>query len=265
MATFNPIKTTPIYPQFGAIIDGVDVTNISEDNKALLIKALREHRLLVVKGHTLSPEEQVQFSSIFGELETFPYNSNQFKDYPEIFRLSTNKEKGYQNVGFYWHQDGSFSQNPTPISIFHLTEIPAYGGETLFADAQKVYLMLPEQLKGIAEHLKTNVSGTAIHNLVIDHPITGKKAIYLNYGLTRSIFSKEKNITQVEIKAVLDKITRYLELPDVKYKYKWEEGDIVIADNFAVFHQATPTLNDSTRTLHRTTIKGEYEHNRFVE
>ncbi len=258
MKTINPLKTTPIYPQFGAVIDGLDVTNISKDGQALIIENLRKHRLVVIKGPTLGPEEQVQFSSIFGELETFPYHPNQFKDHPEIFRLSTNKEKGHQNVGFYWHQDGSFNQNPTPISIFHLTEIPAYGGETLFADAQKVYRMLPKHLKDIAKHLKTNVSGTATHDLVINHPVTGEKAIYLNYGLTRSIFSKEKNITEAEIKAVFDRITQYLELPDVKYKHKWEEGDIVIADNFAVFHQATPTLNDSTRTLHRTTIKGEY-------
>lgn len=262
METLYPIKTTAIYPHFGVVIDGVDATNINEEDKELLLENVRKHRLVVVKGHTLSPEEQVQFSRIFGELETFPYHPNQFKDHPEIFRLSTDKEKGHQNVGFYWHQDGSFNPNPTPISIFHLIEIPAYGGETLFADAQKVYRMLPKHLKDIAERLKTNVSSTAIHDLVIDHPVTQEKAIYLNYGLTRGIFSEEKNITEMEIKAVLDKITQYLELPDVKYKHKWEVDDIVIADNFAVFHQATPTLNDSTRTLHRTTIKGEYKLNR---
>ncbi|MBW1296028.1 TauD/TfdA dioxygenase family protein [Aquimarina litoralis] len=258
MKTLNPIKTTPLYPHFGATIEGIGINHLNKEEIIFIKNSLSQHRLLIVKGHTLSPEEQVQFSSIFGELETFPYNVNQFEEHPEIFRLSTDKEKGYQNVGFYWHQDGSFNQNPTPISIFHLTEIPVNGGETLFADAQKVYTMLPKGLKDIAQRLKTNVSGTAIHDLVVTHPITQKKAIYLNYGLTKNIFSEDKSITEIEIKATLDKITQYLELPDVKYKHKWEDGDIVIADNFAVFHKATPTLNDSTRTLHRTTIKGNY-------
>ncbi|WP_299519230.1 TauD/TfdA family dioxygenase [Winogradskyella sp.] len=262
METLSPIKKTPIYPHFGATIEGIDVNNLSKEDITYLRNSLNEHQLLILKAHTLSPKEQVEFSSIFGALETFPYNANQFEKHPEIFRLSTDKSKGYQNVGFYWHQDGSFNQIPTPISIFHLTEIPKNGGETLLADAQKVYTMLPDELKNIAENLKTNVSNSAIHDLVIEHPMTKKKGIYLNYGLTQSIFSTDEHVTQLEIKAVIDKITQYLELPDVKYRHKWEEGDIVIADNYAVFHQATPTLNDSTRTLHRTTIKGEYELNR---
>ncbi|MGB5818813.1 MAG: TauD/TfdA family dioxygenase [Saonia sp.] len=261
MKTIRKTKNTGLYPDFGVIIEGLDINNMNKDETVDLRTKLQEHQLLLVKAKTMRPKEQVEFSKVFGALEKFPYSPTQFKEYPEIFRLSTDTEKGYENVGFYWHQDGSFNTTPTSISIFHLTEIPRTGGATLFANAYRLYDLLPEAMKTIAENLKTEDRGGAVHDVVITHPITGKKAIYLNFGLTRQIYSTNET-KQEDIKAALDKISRIINLPDVMYTHHWKEGDIVIIDNYAVFHKATAVKDGSTRTLHRTTIKGHHTLNR---
>jgi len=54
-------------------------------------------------------------------------------------------------------------------------------------------------------------------------------------------------------------ITGILDRPDVGYSHKWEEGDVIIIDNLAVAHKATPgahTAKSGLRILHRTTCKG---------
>ena len=116
-------------------------------------------------------------------------------------------------------------------------------------------------MKKIAEHLKTEDRGGVQHDVLIAHPITGKKAIYLSFGLTRQIFSTNHTDRQ-EIKEVLDEITRIIELPDVKYAHNWKEGDIVIIDNYSVFHKATQVKDGSVRILPRTTIKGNHTLNK---
>ncbi|WP_271766238.1 TauD/TfdA dioxygenase family protein [Aquimarina algiphila] len=255
METISKITQTKLYEDFGTIIENLNIDDIDKKETIDLKALLQKHQLLIVKSRTLTPKEQVVFSKKFGELETFPFYPTQFKDYPEIFRLSTDIKKGHKNVGFYWHQDGSFDIKPTPISIFHLIKIPKSGGETLFSNAYKVYDLLPEEMKTIAEHLKTVHAGGIKHDLVITHPITGKKAIYINFGLTHQIYSIN-NSKKEDIRAVIDEIERIINLPDVMYAHSWEEGDIVVIDNYSVFHQATRVNDDTERTLHRTTIKG---------
>lgn len=257
METISKIKQTNLYEDFGTIIEEMNLNKIDENEDVDLLDQLHKHQLLIIKSKTLTPSEQVEFSKKFGELEIFPNYPSQFKGFPEIFRLSTDSKKGYKNVGFYWHQDGSFNIKPTPISIFHLTKIPKSGGATLFSNAYKVYDLLPQDMKDIAEHLKTEHNGGVKHDLVITHPITGKKAIYINFGLTHQIYATNNSKIE-DIKAVINEIERIINLPSVMYTHDWKEGDIVVIDNYAVFHQATKVNDDSERTLHRTTIKGHH-------
>ena len=247
----------PLTPHLGAVITGLDLSQAHyEEGLVTEIKeAFTTYQLLLIKDKILTPAEQVRFSRIFGELEKFPYSPSQVKEYPEIFRLSTNLEKGYTNVGFYWHQDGSFRPTPTAASIFHLVKVPKSGGETLFANAYEAYKRIPDHLKSLAERLKTVHEGNIIHDLVIPHPATGKKALYLNMGLVKSIMGFEK-----EEKAKVDELISHfqpiLDHPEVMYTHPWEEGDLIVADNYSVFHQATPTAPEEERTLHRTTVAG---------
>ncbi|MEM7552212.1 MAG: TauD/TfdA family dioxygenase [Bacteroidota bacterium] len=255
---YQRIQIEPLKPHLGAIITSLDLSTKQYDGEVIkeIMDAYRTYQLLLFRDTILRPEEQIRFSQLFGKLETFPYRPTQIREHPEIFRLSTNEDEGYLNVGFYWHQDGSFRNTPTATSIFHLVKVPHEGGETLFANAYEAYEKIPEHLKELAEKMKTIHEGNVVHDLVITHPVTGKKALYLNLGLVRSVkgFETDERDKAEELMSLFKSI---LDDPKVMYTHEWKEGDLIVADNYSVFHQATETKPDYERTLHRTSILGE--------
>lgn len=254
---YSKFNLEELTPHLGAIITGLNLETAEYDDTLIneLKDAIKNYQLLLVKDRTLSPEQQINFTKVFGALETFPYRPTQIPGHPEIFRLSTDIQQGYTNVGFYWHQDGSFREKPTAISAFHLIKIPKSGGDTLFSNAYEAYKRVPEKLLPLANKLKTVHEGNIVHDLIIEHPVTGKKALYLNMGLVRSVKGFEKS-EENEVQELIGHFQPILDHPDVMYRHKWEEGDLLISDNYSVFHQATQTNPNQERTLHRTTVEG---------
>lgn len=257
------VRIEELTPHLGAVISGLDLSASAFDDKqvAALKDAFSKYQLLLFKGSILEPGEQVRFTQLFGNLETFPYRPTQFREYPEIFRLSNHVQEGYTNVGFYWHQDGSFRPAPSAISAFHLVKVPKSGGDTLFANAYDAYNKIPAHLLQVANKLKTVHEGNILHDLVIDHPVTGKKALYINMGLVRSLTGFEESEKE-RVDELIALFQPTLDDPSVMYRHHWEEGDLMLCDNYSVFHQATKAPSDQERTLHRTTVEGMLTLNR---
>ncbi len=136
-----------------------------------------------------------------------------------------------------------------------MIKIPKSGGDTLFSNAYEAYKRIPEKLLPLANKLKTVHEGNIVHDLIIEHPVTGKKALYLNMGLVRSVTGFEKS-EENEVQELIGHLQPILDHPNVMYRHKWEEGDLLISDNYSVFHQATQTNPNQERTLHRTTVEG---------
>jgi len=248
------MNVKPLTPFLGVVISGIDLAKpISQENHETIMKLFREKHLLVFKDKILTPDQQVEFSNLFGTLETFPYNPTQIKNRPEVFRLSNIEGQGYENVGYYWHQDGSFREVPTATSIFHMIEVPEHTGSTLFTSMINAYQSLSDDLKTEIDTLRTVHKNGIIHPLVIDHPYTGEKALYLNVGLTAGVLGM--NVS--EGTALLKSLNEHLNRKECIYTHYWERGDLVVADNYAVAHQATYADPRYPRTLHRTTVKGE--------
>ena len=260
---YNQFDLKELTPHLGATITGADLSSSEFDEElgVELLNAFEQYQLLLFKGRVLTPEEQVRFTRLFGELETFPYHPTQLKDYPEIFRLSTNANEGYNNVGFYWHQDGSFRSTPSAISVFHMVKVPKSGGDTLFANAYEAYKRIPDHLLEVANRLKTIHEGNILHDLVIEHPQTGRRALYLNMGLIRSVTGFEEN-EKDKVEELIGLFQPILDHPSVMYRHRWQEGDLLLCDNYSVFHQATETNSKEERTLHRTTVAGTLTLNR---
>ncbi|MES3021524.1 MAG: TauD/TfdA family dioxygenase [Pseudomonadota bacterium] len=128
------MNITPLGTGFGAVIDGVRLAASGAQLDAQLQAALLEHGLLVIRDHNLTPEQHVQASALFGELETFPPAPGQVAGLPQVFRLASRVNEGHRDVGRHWHSDGSFRAQPTPISIWHSVAVPEQGGDKLFTD-----------------------------------------------------------------------------------------------------------------------------------
>ena len=245
------VSIEPITPHLGAEVRGVFETDAPRDEIAMILRrALLAHHLLVVRAHILSPPEQIALASMFGEPVRFP--DPKIPEYPEIFRTSNQRGQGLLNVGQHWHVDGTMTQGGTPISVWHVIQHPAEGGDTLYANMHRAYEELPEDLRARVDDLRMVGLSGAKHALVKRHPATQRKALYTNIRLTDHFIGMDRQQT----KALLDRLDEHLDRPGGHYRHKWQVGDVVIGDNFAVAHKATPTDPRFPRTLHRVTIRG---------
>lgn len=238
---------------FGAHVEEADLTSLTQDEVERLRRALLEHGLLVIRNQELSPAGQVRMSEIFGSLETFAPGEGQLAEYPQIFRVASQSAKGHTNVGRYWHSDGSFRAEPTPISIWYLVSQPAAGGETLFADLREAYWALPDERKPAIDDLITLHRNGIKHPLVMRHPATREPSLYFNVGLTGGVVG----YTPEQFMALRTNLDDHLSRAGAAYVHHWRAGDVIIADNFRVAHRATPISADQHRVLDRTTIRAE--------
>jgi taurine dioxygenase len=247
------MKISGTNTSFGARVEEVDLASLTQRDMDLLRTALLEHGLLAIRNQNLSPADQVRMSEVFGALETFPPGDGQLTDFPQIFRVASRPSNGHTNVGRYWHSDGSFRAQATPISIWYLVARPADGGETLFTDLREAYRTLPDDRKASINGLITLHGNGVEHPLVIRHPVTRDPSLYFNVGLTRGIVG----YTNEEFMALRHDLNDHLSRTGASCVHHWLEGDVVIADNFRVAHRATPIAMDQHRILDRTTIRAD--------
>jgi taurine dioxygenase len=248
------VSLTPITPDLGVEIRGLVLDSTLVENVALLRRASLEHHLLVIRAKILAPAEQIALARIFGVPERWPHEPSQLADHPEIYRVANTPGAGHQDIGRYWHADGTFiKDHPTAISLWHVVEHPSQGGDTLFANMHLAYETLPADLKAKVDRLQmVGVSG-AVHPVVQIHPVTGRRALYTSIGMTKSFVGLAASETQ----ALLKDLNDHLDRPGGHYRHQWRAGDVIVGDNFSVAHQATPLDPRYPRILHRVTIRGD--------
>lgn len=247
------MNITPLALGFGAEIDGADLRLADASMAAQLRAALLQYGMLVIRGQSFTPADQVAASQLFGSLETFPTPRGQLPAWPEIFRVASRPEDGHVEVGRYWHSDGSFRADPTPISFWYSELQSAQGGDTLFTDLQQAYASLQPDIQQEFDALQTAHRNGVVHPLVLKHPKTGVPALYLNLGLTAGVLGHSPEHSQ----ALMAAVDRHYSREGASYRHHWLPGDVVVADNLRVAHKATPITPASRRILHRTTIRAD--------
>ena len=90
------------------------------------------------------------------------------------------------------------------------------------------------------------------HPLVKRHPVTGRKALYVNEHFTRRIV--QMNATESEM--LLGFLTRWVQNPRFTVRYRWAENTVAMWDNRCTQHFV---LNDfeGERVIQRVTVMGD--------
>src|SRR5690606_935543 len=215
-------RTRPLAPGFGLEILGVDLGQpLCEETIEALGQAWTDaNGLLLFRGQRLSPEQHVALAGALGEVYVDGAKNNAalgkyyLPGHPAVFRVSNKKQDGMplgrEDAGTYWHADASWQSKPPRGSLLHALELPAIGGDTMFADMHQAYETLSppiqKMLEGLnAEHsvgaevMRTSYSKEyegrldqamakrAIHPVIMRHPVSGKKALFVNPGFTARI------------------------------------------------------------------------------
>jgi len=267
---------------FVAEVEGVDLSKPMDSETVEAIRqAWWDHSILVFRGQNITDDQHIEFSRHFGDLQGHSVKDWLLPTHPEILVLSNRGEGGVKplkNGGAYWHSDITYQASPPMGSILHGLVVPPEDGDTLYADMYAAYEALDDETKALIEgriaihnykhrYLKMAEGGArptptaeqlsewqdVEHPIVLKHPDTGRKALYVNEGFTMGIKGMDKD----EGDALLQRLYEHSSRPEFVYAHKWREDDIVMWDNRCTMHRATTyDAEKYDRTMHRTTIKG---------
>ncbi|QJB69977.1 TauD/TfdA dioxygenase family protein [Parasphingorhabdus halotolerans] len=260
----------------GAIVEDIDVKSLSDGQFAEVRNAFQKHGALFFKNQNLTPEDHIAFAERWGNID-FNRFFKQREGYPAIAEVL--KEPDQQlNIGGGWHTDHSYDEIPAMGSILYALEIPPSGGDTLFAGMAAAYEALDDDMKERIKDLKarhgnahifgeeseyrkavgdryTNADQagqTAVHPIVLTHPESGAKGLYVNPGFTLEIVDMEPE----ESKALLQELYAHIMQDRFHHRHKWSEGDLAMWDNRATWHYALNDYQGHRRYLNRITIEG---------
>ena len=92
----------------------------------------------------------------------------------------------------------------------------------------------------------------AVHPVVVRHPGSGRKALYVNPGFTVRI----DGWTDEESRPLLQYLYEHAARPEFSCRFQWGPGSIAFWDNRCTWHYALNDYPEQRRLMHRITIEG---------
>ena len=273
----SEIIINPTLGSIGAEISGVDLSlDLSDAVFSEIRQTFIDHGLIFFRNQELTPDDHLRFAKRWGEI-----NINRFftkvEGYEQIAEVKKDSDQEI-NIGGAWHTDHSYDQIPAMGSILLARETPKTGGDTLFANMYKAYESLSDGLKGTLEsmnacHSSRHVFGAhtgyaeasnqrignpelatqdAIHPVIITHPESKRKALYVNPEFTVNF----EGWTKEESQPLLSYLTEHSTRPENITRFNWEPGSIAFWDNRCTWHFALNDYPGEKRLMHRITVEG---------
>lgn len=282
--TLQDFEIRPLDAPLGAEVIGLDLDQpLSAEDFGRIHRAHLDYHVVVFRDQRITPAQQIAFSRRFGPLQIHVLHQFQLADHPEILIVSNvlkdGKPIGLGDAGHFWHSDLSYKETPSLGSLLHAIELPAEGGDTLFANMHAAYDGLPAALKQKIEGLTAEHTYLAryaelqkrspwrpnltpeqiaqvkpvVHPVVRTHPETGRRALFVSEHFTTRIVG----LPDDESRALLDELFAHSVRPEYVYRHQWREHDLVFWDNRSLLHLAAGTPDHLRRVMFRTTIEGD--------
>jgi len=265
----------------GAEVRGLDLAAVGGAQIDAIKKAWYRHDVLVFRDQEMTGDHLLSFSRHFGALDPPPNQGAGRKSppgYPEVYVVSNVLDEKGEPIGALgdgdaaWHTDMSYAAKPPDASMLYSLELPGTGGDTWFCSMKAALAKMPRELverihnmdikhdgtydsggtvrKGMAPSDDPRTSVGTPHPIIIRHPVSDDKALYL--GRRRNAYIMGLELAQSE--RLLDEIWTYVEV--AVYKHKWALRDLVLWDNRTTMHRRDAFDPGSRRVMHRTQIKG---------
>ena len=270
MTDFSTFRAVPMTPFIGAELLDCDLNKFDATMIAEIRAALLQYRVVFFREQDLSQEAHIEFAAQFGALEIHPATPKD-QENPEVLRLAHGpKSRGAENM---WHSDVTWREAPSLGSILRAVELPAVGGDTLFANMVLAYDRLSDEIKekieplfaahDIARVFARRLGKKAeelhdkyppmVHPVVRTHPETKERLIYVNGAFTDHIVDMDPEESQ----ALLDTLYKTAWNPELQCRFRWEKGSMAFWDNRACQHFAASDYFPEVRVMERVTIAGD--------
>ena len=272
------LTITPISSALGALIDGVDLTRpLSPQQRDAIEQALLEHQVIFFKDQSITPQQQARFAANFGDLHIHPIYPN-VPEQPEVLVLDTAVTDVRDNA--VWHTDVTFLPTPAMGAVLSAKQLPAFGGDTLWASGIAAFEGLSRPLQVLLDGLTATHDFTKSfplerfgstpedflrwdqtrknnpplsHPVVRTHPVSGRKSLFVNEGFTTKI----NELSEAESEAILKLLFAHSTRPEYTIRWRWQENDVAFWDNRVTQHYAVDDYRPNRRVMHRATILGD--------
>lgn len=273
------MQTRPLLGNFGAEITGIDVRTAPRETLEAISETLALSGAVVIRDQDLTPQDQVAFTSAFGEPAPGGLPKFTVPGVPEVFVISNKivdgKPIGDPEPGGAWHTDLNYAQRPAAYTFLHAREVPSEGSDTLLADTCAAFNALAEERQQeldplVVHHSYANLQARqnrelseqekiefpdVFHPLIRRHPADGRRTLW---GLSTRT---PKGIVGMETQKGLDLIKELMQFAVQErfvYRHKWRVGDVLVWDNRCTMHTGTPFDKERhVRLVYRTWVRGE--------
>jgi taurine dioxygenase len=258
----------------GAEVSDVDLRDCDID---AVEAALYANGVLFFRDQQLSESEQVALAGEFGEPSIYPMSKLLGAAEPVASTIVDDEDSAPTTDG--WHTDVTWIECLPKIAILCGLEIPAHGGDTMWASASDVYESLSPVLQTLLEGLeaehtcwpgfcetaeaKSGIEGLGArirdayppvtHPVVRTHPVTGQRAYYDGSSTMNGVdglSAPEWDPLHAMLRAKFDE-------PKRQVRWSWTEGDVAIWDERLVVHRGVSDHFPLRRVVRRITVDGE--------
>ena len=268
----NKITVKNYAPNLGAVIKGIDLSSeISNSEQKIIRDAFHKYLVIFFQEQSeISPVNHIKLGKYFGDLHIHPA-APKMKNYPEIFEIHTDKNSKISNGAEDFHSDVSCEKEPPLGTMLQLHILPECGGDTMFANMYIAYDALSNPMKKFLNNLYASHESehfyrgrynkinenikypSSIHPVVRTHPVTKKKALYINRFFTTKI----EGLSKDESSIILNYLFEHCEKTDFQIRYRWQQNDMAFWDNRCTLHKAIWDYFPNERKGRRVTIKGD--------
>ena len=283
---------------FGATVTGLTRGMLDRPDVRQTLKALWiEHGVLLFREGESTQDMHIALSRCFGPLEPHLFPESRQEGYPDLVKIKFYPDDGtcYEIDGqmrggwLPWHCDLMYTHRINHGGILRPVQLPDSGGETGFIDQISAYERLPAALRERIEGLhvvyqveidmsqqpfanpgevklkRMAASGTkiehrkftyprVIHPMVYTQAETGRKILNVSPGFALGIYEDGTARGDDLLREVIAICTD----PATAYFHAWQDGDMVLWDNWRTLHCAKGVPPSQTRVMERTTIAGDY-------
>lgn len=268
-APYRSITLDRLTPIIGAEVGGIDLSQpLSEEQLTEVRRALLENHVLVFRDQHLTVEQHKAFGRLFGQLRALPVEDIDGDD-PELVVIRASAKSRFV-AGETWHSDGTADLEPSMGSMLYVKETPVVGtgGDTLFANMHLALEMLSPAMQQFLGEL-TAIHDGAIpwkgfqppanlprteHPVVVRHPETGRKSLFVNSGFTSHIVQLSGGESQTLLNMLFDLVARE---PILSCRVRWAPNTLVFWDNRCTQHHAVWDYFPHSRYGERVTILGK--------
>jgi len=276
----NSLEVLQVAGALGATISGIDLSKVTSSEQLDDVRqALTDHLVVFLPEQDIDLDDLERITDLLGGRDTTPYVTP-LNDRPYVIRVI--KESGdLLNFANAWHSDLSYLPTPPSYTLLHAWEVPAFGGDTVWSNQYLAYETLSRGLRetlaglravhsagmaygtgGLLDQAKSltsmaiapspDASKEQVHPAVITHPVTNRKALYVNPVYT----TRFEGWNQAESEALLSHLYRHSINENLTCRLRWARHTLTIWDNRCTMHNALNDYSGVRREMFRTSVGG---------